>query len=93
MSENENRFKPKKTWVQYLTLAMATLAMVFSLITAFHPFGLGVSSTTNNLPNFSQQNNGGMPSGGMPGGSNNSITSDSDSTTNSSSNSTTTSNT
>jgi hypothetical protein len=78
MTEERRDGKQKRPWMQYLTLTMATLAMVFSLITAFHPFGLGDSSAGSNLPNFSQQNNQ-MGGGGFPGGpnSNNSTTNDS----------------
>lgn len=43
--------KKQRPWLQYVTLGIATLAMAFSAIAAFHPFGLGETSR----PNMTQQ--------------------------------------
>lgn len=53
--------RKQRPWLQYVTLGIATLAMAFSAIAAFHPFGLGETSR----PNMTQQNGGnGGPMGG-----------------------------
>ena len=36
--------KKQRPWLQYVTLGIATLAMAFSAIAAFHPFGIGETS-------------------------------------------------
>ena len=46
--------KKQRPWLQYVTLGIATLAMAFSAIAAFHPFGLGETSR----PNMTQQTGG-----------------------------------
>lgn len=57
--------KKKRPWLQYVTLGIATLAMAFSAIAAFHPFGLGETSR----PNMTQQTGGfGGGNGGPMGG-------------------------
>ena len=56
--------KKQRPWLQYVTLGIATLAMAFSAIAAFHPFGLGETSR----PNMPQQTGGFGGNGGPMGG-------------------------
>ena len=50
---DRNQNKGQRPWLQWVTLGVASLAMVFSLITAFHPFGSDTSR-----PTMTQQSGG-----------------------------------
>lgn len=52
---DRNQNKGQRPWLQWVTLGVASLAMVFSLITAFHPFGIGSDTSR---PTMTQQSGG-----------------------------------
>lgn len=46
---DRNQNKVQRPWLQWVTLSVASLAMVFSLITAFHPFGIGSDTSRSTM--------------------------------------------